>query len=227
MVSTLLTLIQAAILCVHFLNLFQNLCAGTHCNVNSVYIFLFWELRGLSPNFHIHVSVSDLYIFPGSVHIFPPSEKADPSWEYIIRSQTHECGNWDWGPDIPFLVIFVSAFCLCSAGMAWRGAAGCLWTFPRWHCWQSRHMAAASSATLLSIVIHTKCAVTMHLVAHMPGWATLWMVWKTSGLPASGHSGLVMPCSMLGPQGDDSSPPPLCGLIFFKATDVSAWPVRL
>ncbi len=24
--------------------------------------FLFWELRGISPNFHIHVSVSDLYI---------------------------------------------------------------------------------------------------------------------------------------------------------------------
>jgi hypothetical protein len=33
-----------------------------HCNGNSVYIFLFWELRGLSHNFHIHVSVSDLYI---------------------------------------------------------------------------------------------------------------------------------------------------------------------
>jgi hypothetical protein len=33
-----------------------------HCNGNSVYIILFWELRGLSPNFHIHVSVSDLYI---------------------------------------------------------------------------------------------------------------------------------------------------------------------
>ena len=33
-----------------------------HCNGNSAYIFLFWELRGLSPNFHIHVSVSDLYI---------------------------------------------------------------------------------------------------------------------------------------------------------------------
>ncbi len=31
-------------------------------NSNSVYIFLFWELRGLSPNFHIHVSVSVLYI---------------------------------------------------------------------------------------------------------------------------------------------------------------------
>ncbi len=51
-----------------------------------------------------------IYIFPGSVYIFPPAEKADPAWEYIIRSQTHECGNWDWGPDIPFLGIFVSNF---------------------------------------------------------------------------------------------------------------------
>ena len=35
---------------------------ATHCNENPIYIFLFWELRSLSPNFHIHVSVSDLYI---------------------------------------------------------------------------------------------------------------------------------------------------------------------
>ncbi len=80
-----------------------------HCNGNSVYIFLFWELRCLSPNFHIHVSVSDLYIPRIGPHI-PPVEKADPSWEYIIFSQTHECGNWDRGPDIPFLGIFVSNF---------------------------------------------------------------------------------------------------------------------
>jgi hypothetical protein len=33
-----------------------------HCNENPIYVFLFWELRGLSHNFHIHVSVSDLYI---------------------------------------------------------------------------------------------------------------------------------------------------------------------
>jgi hypothetical protein len=51
-----------------------------------------------------------IYISPGSVHIFPPAEKADPSWKYIIRSQSHESGNWDWGPDIPFLGIFVSNF---------------------------------------------------------------------------------------------------------------------
>jgi hypothetical protein len=40
------------------------------------------ELRGHSPNFHIHVSVSDLY-----------RKCMDRSREYINRSQTHECGN--------------------------------------------------------------------------------------------------------------------------------------
>ncbi len=51
-----------------------------------------------------------IYLVPGTVHIFSPAEKADPSWEYIIRSQTHECGNWDRDPDIPFLGIFISNF---------------------------------------------------------------------------------------------------------------------
>ncbi len=35
---------------------------GTHCNENPIYVVLFWELRGLSSNFHIHVYVTDLYI---------------------------------------------------------------------------------------------------------------------------------------------------------------------
>ncbi len=72
------------------------------------------------------------YIFPGAVHIrvFPPAEKADPSWGYVlvhvIRSQIHECGNWDWGPDIPFLGIIVSnfrhfVFAVCRGSQArWR-----------------------------------------------------------------------------------------------------------
>ncbi len=25
----------------------------------------------------------------------------DQTWEYVNRSQTHECGNWDWGHTIP------------------------------------------------------------------------------------------------------------------------------
>ncbi len=32
------------------------------CNTNPIYAFLFWKLRGLSPYFHIHVSVRDLHI---------------------------------------------------------------------------------------------------------------------------------------------------------------------
>ncbi len=41
---------------------------------------------------------------------FPAAEKADRLWEYINPSQTHECGNWDCGREIPFLGIFVSNF---------------------------------------------------------------------------------------------------------------------
>ncbi len=41
-----------------------------HCNENPIYVFLFCELGGLSPNFHIHVSVSDLHIPRIGPHIF-------------------------------------------------------------------------------------------------------------------------------------------------------------
>jgi hypothetical protein len=49
---------------------------------------------GLSPNVHIHVSVSDLYIPMIGLPVLL-QENVDRSWEYINRSQTHECGNWD------------------------------------------------------------------------------------------------------------------------------------
>jgi hypothetical protein len=72
---------------------------------------LFWELRGLSPNFHIHVSVSDLYIPRIGPHTYlPAEEQADRLWGYIHRSQTHEYGNCDCGRAIPFLEISVSNF---------------------------------------------------------------------------------------------------------------------
>ena len=43
----------------------------------------------------------DIYIFPGSVCLFCCREIYGRSWEYINRSQTHKCGNWDWGRAIP------------------------------------------------------------------------------------------------------------------------------
>ncbi len=62
-----------------------------HNTENSKQIFPEKELRGLSPNFHIHVSVSDLYI----PTIDLPILLQDRSWEYINRSQKHECRNYD------------------------------------------------------------------------------------------------------------------------------------
>ncbi len=41
-----------------------------HSNENPIYVFPEKELRGLSPSFHIHVSVSDLYIPRIGPHIF-------------------------------------------------------------------------------------------------------------------------------------------------------------
>ncbi len=40
------------------------------CNENPIYVFPEKELRGHSPNFLIHVSVSDLYLPKISPHIF-------------------------------------------------------------------------------------------------------------------------------------------------------------
>jgi hypothetical protein len=41
-----------------------------HCTENLIYVFLFCELSGLSPNFYIHVSVNDLCIPRIGPHIF-------------------------------------------------------------------------------------------------------------------------------------------------------------
>ncbi len=83
------------------------------CNENPIYVFPVKELHGLRPNFHILVSVSDLYMY-SQVHIFSCSRTGRPIVGiYKSLSQTHECGNWDRGRPIPFLGIFVSNFRYC------------------------------------------------------------------------------------------------------------------
>ncbi len=42
-----------------------------------------------------------IYVFPRSICLFCCRKYMDRSWEYINRSQTHECVNWDWGRAIP------------------------------------------------------------------------------------------------------------------------------
>jgi hypothetical protein len=57
----------------------------------------------------VHWLVVTIYVFP-DIYIFPESvwstysaagKYVDRSWEYINRSQTHKCGNWDWSRAIP------------------------------------------------------------------------------------------------------------------------------
>ncbi len=55
------------------------------------------------------------YIFPRWVCLFCWRKYEDRSWEYINRSQTHEYGNWGWGPAIPRKGMY-KRNCRCSAG---------------------------------------------------------------------------------------------------------------
>ncbi len=53
-----------------------------------------------------HSCVLERFIYSQDQSTYSSSRTGRP----IVRSQTHECGNWDWGPDSPFLEIFVSNF---------------------------------------------------------------------------------------------------------------------
>jgi hypothetical protein len=55
------------------------------------------KLRGLFPiSTLMYLSVRDLYT------VFLRWSSADPSWEYINRSQIHECGHWETEHQIIF-----------------------------------------------------------------------------------------------------------------------------
>jgi hypothetical protein len=69
---------------------FTDAVAKTYGKENPIYVFLFWELGGLT-----YMYLLAIYIFLVSVHKFPAAEEADRLWEYINRSQTHECENLD------------------------------------------------------------------------------------------------------------------------------------
>ncbi len=62
-----------------------------HCNENPIYVFLYWELPDLGPNFHIHVYVSYLYISRIGPHI--SCSRIGRSMEGLYKSLTD---RWMW-----------------------------------------------------------------------------------------------------------------------------------
>ncbi len=69
----------------------------------------------------------EIHIFPGLACLlyYAAAKYVDRSWEYINRSHTHECGNWDWGHAIPRKGthkngIFVAVQTVVRAHSYWR-----------------------------------------------------------------------------------------------------------
>ncbi len=93
---------------------FQTFEKCPHCIEISISVIPENELCVLSPNFHIHVSVSDLYILTMGPPIFlQQNRQTDRGNTYINRQQKHECRNWNCGLAVPSLRIFVSNFRYC------------------------------------------------------------------------------------------------------------------
>ncbi len=88
----------------------ESLFVWLHCNGNSIYVFPEKELRGLNPNFHIHMSVSDSQ--DRSIYFLQQNRKLIIGYVYKSIIDTWS-GNRDWGPAISFLGIFVSNFRCC------------------------------------------------------------------------------------------------------------------
>ncbi len=64
----------------------------------------------------------EILIFPRSFCLFCCRKYVDRSWEYINRSQTHECGNWDWGRAIPIRKEFITGIFVAVHAVFKEGA---------------------------------------------------------------------------------------------------------
>jgi hypothetical protein len=67
----------------------QEITIFTYCNENPIYVFPEKELRGLSHNFHIHLSVSDLYVSRISQHTFLQQNRQINRGNNILIAHRH------------------------------------------------------------------------------------------------------------------------------------------
>ncbi len=91
-----------------------------HSTANSKQIFPETELMSTAQYQVPHSYVCKRFLYSHHRSAYSAAGKyVDCSWElYILRSQTHECGNWDWGRAIPrkkyINGIFVAVQCTYS-----------------------------------------------------------------------------------------------------------------
>ncbi len=134
------------------------LCSFPHCKGK---IPKFRNKYSQKRNIGVSVPISTfmrlwvIYIFPRSVCLFCCRKYVDRSSDYINRSQTNECGNWDWGRAIPRKGIHKWDFrcsALCFAGalvhfaylLVWQSCYNCQ-TF--WLSHQCKQMCRGFSYT--------------------------------------------------------------------------------
>jgi hypothetical protein len=90
-----------------------------HCNKNpiNVHVFLLWELRGLSPNFHIHVSVSYLYITRiGPLISCRSIGRSGGNTQIAHRHKNVEFGLWPHSSFSGNICFEFSTLVLCNGG---------------------------------------------------------------------------------------------------------------
>jgi hypothetical protein len=72
---------------------------------------------------HSYFCEKFIYFFDRSAYS-AAGKYVDQAWEYTNHSQTHECGNWDWGRAIPRKGIYIWDF-PCSVEHVFLGFGLC------------------------------------------------------------------------------------------------------